>query len=132
MMRQKKTSRVSYTDPPPPHGGHVCRPIATIFKLILDVNKTNVFTKFHDDCAKYVTSRVFTTNVLTTFHENWTTNVTSRVFTYFHNIHLEKTAPPPGGHVFPSIWTIFELFHDDWFRYSLMRKTAPPTGGHVF
>ncbi|KAH3712478.1 hypothetical protein DPMN_072182 [Dreissena polymorpha] len=26
-----------------------------------------------------------------------------RLFTFFHYIHIEKTAPPPGGHVFPPI-----------------------------
>ncbi|KAH3884107.1 hypothetical protein DPMN_008080 [Dreissena polymorpha] len=84
----------------PPTGGHVFSPIWTIFELVRDINKTNVFTNFHDNWAKIVTSRVFTshviqltgtifelnslikeTNVLTKFHENWAKNVTSRVFT---------------------------------------------------
>ncbi|KAH3833326.1 hypothetical protein DPMN_106632 [Dreissena polymorpha] len=56
----------------PPPCGYVFSPIWTIFKLVRDINKTNVFTKFHDDWAKIVTSRVFT----------------------------RKTAPPTGGHVF--------------------------------
>ncbi|KAH3720247.1 hypothetical protein DPMN_063144 [Dreissena polymorpha] len=72
----------------------------------LYIYKTNLFTKFHDDWAKNVTSRVNLpppppgshviqltgtifqlnsrikkTNVLTKFHENWAKNVTSRVFT---------------------------------------------------
>ncbi|KAH3894095.1 hypothetical protein DPMN_018253 [Dreissena polymorpha] len=139
-----------------------------------DINKTNVLTNFHDDWAKIVTSRVLTsyviqltgtifklnshikeTNVLIKFHENWAKTVTSRVLTCFHYIHIEKNAPPTGGHVFSPIWTIFELirdinktnvvtnFHDDWakivtsrvltrFLYSQITKTAPPTGGHVF
>ncbi|KAH3790506.1 hypothetical protein DPMN_168708 [Dreissena polymorpha] len=42
-------------------------------------------------------------------HENWAKNVTSRVFTCFHYIHIEKYAPPTGGHVFSPIWAIFEL-----------------------
>ncbi|KAH3861275.1 hypothetical protein DPMN_024202 [Dreissena polymorpha] len=66
------------------------------------------------------------THVLTKFHEHWTKNVTSNVIPCFYYIHIEKTAPPPGGHVFSPIWTIFELvqeinktnvltnFHDDW------------------
>ncbi|KAH3776639.1 hypothetical protein DPMN_178070 [Dreissena polymorpha] len=62
------------------------------------IYKTNHFTKFHDDWAKNVTSRE--TNVLTKFHENWAKHVTSRVFTCFHYIHIEKNAPPTGGHVF--------------------------------
>ncbi|KAH3783303.1 hypothetical protein DPMN_161238 [Dreissena polymorpha] len=105
----------------------------TIFKLTADINKFKLFTKFYDDWAKHVTSRVkmqppdnHETNVRTKFHENWAKNVTSRVFTCCHDIHIEKTAPPTGGHVFSSIWTIFELvpdinktnlltkFHNDW------------------
>ncbi|KAH3819769.1 hypothetical protein DPMN_121513 [Dreissena polymorpha] len=139
---------------------------------------------FHDDSAKIVTSRVFTrktapptgghvfqrtettfelnqhnikANILTKFHENWANNVTCRVFTCFHYIHIEKNAPPTGGHVFSPIWTIFELvrdinktnvltnFHDDWAKivtsrvftrenchYIHIEKNSPPTGGHVF
>ncbi|KAH3790900.1 hypothetical protein DPMN_169108 [Dreissena polymorpha] len=67
--------------------------------LARDIYKTNLLTKFHNDWAKNVTSRVHViqltgtifkvnshineTNVLTKFHENWVKNVTSRVFTYF-------------------------------------------------
>ncbi|KAH3723714.1 hypothetical protein DPMN_049508 [Dreissena polymorpha] len=181
----------------PPTGGHVFSPIWTIFKLFLDINKTNVLTNFHDDWAKIVTSRVFTshviqltgtifelnshikeTNVLTTFHENWAKNVTSRtifelvrdinktnVLTNFHDdwaktvtsrVFTRKTAPPPpGSHVIQLTGTIFELnshiketnvltkFHENWaknvtsrvstcFHYIHIEKNAPPTGGHVF
>ncbi|KAH3776089.1 hypothetical protein DPMN_177502 [Dreissena polymorpha] len=115
---------------------------------------------FHDDWAKIsnviqltgtifeLNSHIKETNVLNKFHENWAKNVTSRVFTCFHYIHIEKNAPPTGGHVFSPIWTIFELvrdinktnvltnFHDDWAKIVtskvFTRKTAPPTGGHVF
>ncbi|KAH3897675.1 hypothetical protein DPMN_021868 [Dreissena polymorpha] len=119
---------------------------------------------FYDDWTKNVTSRVHViqmtgtifklnshikeTNVLTKFHENWAKNVTSRVFTCFHYVHIEKNAPPTGGHVFSPIWIIFELirdinktnvltnFHDDWAKIVtsrvFTRKTAPPTGGHIF
>ncbi|KAH3776766.1 hypothetical protein DPMN_178198 [Dreissena polymorpha] len=113
---------------------------------------------FHDDWANNVTSRtrtIFSLNfriketiVLTKFHEHWAKNVTSREFTCFHYIHIEKNAQPTGGHVFPPIWTIFELtqdinktnvltnFHDDWAKIVtsrvFTRKTAPPTGSHVF
>ncbi|KAH3867253.1 hypothetical protein DPMN_030379 [Dreissena polymorpha] len=84
--------------------------ISTIFKLVQEINKTNVLTNFHDDWAKIVTSRVFTrktalptgghvfqwtighkifnldrdfieTKFLTNFHEDRTINVASRVFT---------------------------------------------------
>ncbi|KAH3809085.1 hypothetical protein DPMN_137448 [Dreissena polymorpha] len=115
----------------PPTGGHVFSPIRTIFKLVRDINKTNVLTNFHDDWAKSVTSRVFTrhvirltgtifelnshikeTNVLTKFHENWAKNATSRVFTCFHDLRIEKNAAPTGGHVFSPIRTIFKLVRD--------------------
>ncbi|KAH3728358.1 hypothetical protein DPMN_054312 [Dreissena polymorpha] len=61
---------------------------------------------------------IIRTNVLTKFHEDWTINLTS----------TEKTAPPPGGHVFLPTGIIFELvkdligthvptkFHDDWTK----------------
>ncbi|KAH3803029.1 hypothetical protein DPMN_156727 [Dreissena polymorpha] len=107
--------------------GHAFLPIRTIFELNCHIQKTHVQTKFH---------------------EHWTKNVTSRVFPCFHYLHIEKTAPPPGGNVFSPIWTIFELvqeinktnvltnFHDDWAKIVtsrvFTRKTAPPTGGHVF
>ncbi|KAH3838479.1 hypothetical protein DPMN_111889 [Dreissena polymorpha] len=104
--------------------------------------KTNVLTKFHENWAKNVTSRVEKcpacghvfpsistifelvrdinkTNVLTNFHDDWAKIVTSRVFT-------RKTAPPTGGHVFQPTGTTFELdqhiikaniltkLHEDW------------------
>ncbi|KAH3797548.1 hypothetical protein DPMN_151131 [Dreissena polymorpha] len=114
----------------PPTGGHVFSPIWTIFELIRDINKTKE------------------THFLTKFHQNWAKNVTCTVFTCLHYIHIEKNAPPTGGHVFSPIWTIFELvrdinksnvltnFHDDWAKIVTSRvftsKSAPPTGGHVF
>ncbi|KAH3793324.1 hypothetical protein DPMN_146832 [Dreissena polymorpha] len=64
----------------------------------------------------------------TKFHENWAKNVTSRVFACFHYIHIKKYAMPTGGHVFSPIWTFFELvrdinktnvltnFYDDWAK----------------
>ncbi|KAH3879309.1 hypothetical protein DPMN_003211 [Dreissena polymorpha] len=83
----------------PPTGGHVFSPIR-IFELVRDINKTNVLMNFHDDWTKIVTSRVFT-------RENC------------HYIHIEKNAPPTGGHVF---------HRSGPFSNS---KTVPPTGGHV-
>ncbi|KAH3867998.1 hypothetical protein DPMN_031134 [Dreissena polymorpha] len=144
---------------------------SAIFQLVQENNKTNAKyvtsiktapppdSHFHDDWAKIhviqlygtifqLNSRIKETNVLTEFHENWANNVTLRVFTCFHFIHIEKNAPPTGGHVFSPIWTIFKLvrhinktnvlinFHDDWSKIVtsrvFTRKTAPPTGGHVF
>ncbi|KAH3735668.1 hypothetical protein DPMN_042203 [Dreissena polymorpha] len=87
------------------------------------INKTNIFTK---KLCPHPGSHE--TNVQTKFHENWAKNVTSRVLTCFHSIHIEKNAPPTGSHVFSPIWTIFELvreinktnvltnFHDDWAK----------------
>ncbi|KAH3725059.1 hypothetical protein DPMN_050888 [Dreissena polymorpha] len=56
------------------------QPIGTIFELIQDIIQTNILPKFHDDM---------------------TINVASRV-------PIMKNAPPPGGHVFQSIGTIFK------------------------
>ncbi|KAH3748178.1 hypothetical protein DPMN_182616 [Dreissena polymorpha] len=119
----------------PPPSSHVIQLTGTIFKL---------------------NSRIKETNVLSKFHENWAKNVTSIVFTCFHYIHIEKNAPPTGGHVFSPISTIFQLirdinktnvltnFHGDWAKivtsrvftrenchYIHIEKNAPPTG-HVF
>ncbi|KAH3721311.1 hypothetical protein DPMN_064231 [Dreissena polymorpha] len=73
---------------------HVIQLTRTIFKLNSHIKETNVLTKFHENCAKNVTSRVFTyineTNVLTNFHDDWAKIVTSIVFTS-HVIQLTKT-----------------------------------------
>ncbi|KAH3876079.1 hypothetical protein DPMN_039359 [Dreissena polymorpha] len=105
---------------PPPHS-HVFPPIMTIFELVRDTYKIY---------AKNVTSRVkmtprggHKTHVLTKFHEDWTKHVTSRVFTCFHYIHIEKTAPPLGGH-----------FHDYWAEIVTSRvftRNAPTPGVHL-
>ncbi|KAH3754284.1 hypothetical protein DPMN_188950 [Dreissena polymorpha] len=116
----------------PPTGGHVFSLIPTIFKLVPDINKTNVLTNFYDDWAKIVTSRVFTrkkcpdhwrpcfitdldhfrthprhqlNQCFTNFHDDWAKIVTSRVFT-------RKTAPPTGGRVFQRIGATFKLNQD--------------------
>ncbi|KAH3733910.1 hypothetical protein DPMN_040349 [Dreissena polymorpha] len=74
----------------PNPGGHVFSPIWTIIELVRDINETNVLTKFHDDWANIVTSRVFTRFLYS--HRNtasppgghdWASNVTSTVFTSF-------------------------------------------------
>ncbi|KAH3790170.1 hypothetical protein DPMN_168365 [Dreissena polymorpha] len=99
----------------PPTGSHVFSPIWTIFKLVREINKTNVLTNFHDDWANIVTSSVYNHVIQLTrtiFELNSTKNVTSRVFTCFHYIHIEKNAPPTGRHVFSPIWTIFELVRE--------------------
>ncbi|KAH3880479.1 hypothetical protein DPMN_004393 [Dreissena polymorpha] len=70
------------------------------------------------------------------FHEDWEKNVSSRLFTCCHYIHIKKTAPLPGGHVFSLIMTIFKLVRDIHITNakhvtSRVKKTPPP-GGHVF
>ncbi|KAH3887106.1 hypothetical protein DPMN_011121 [Dreissena polymorpha] len=96
----------------PPPGSHVIQLTGTIFQL--------------NSCIKE-------TIVLTKFHENWAKNVTSRVFTCFHYIHIEKNAPPTGGHVFSPIPTIFKtLFTRENCHYIHIEKNVPPTGSHVF
>ncbi|KAH3692140.1 hypothetical protein DPMN_193953 [Dreissena polymorpha] len=115
---------------------HVIQLTGTIFKLNSHIKETNVLTKFHENWAKNVTSRVFTyiikTNVLTNFHGDWAKIVTSRVFT-------RKAAPPPGSHRN----NVLTKLHENWaknvtsrvftcFHYMHIEKNAPPTGGHVF
>ncbi|KAH3863646.1 hypothetical protein DPMN_026634 [Dreissena polymorpha] len=90
-------------------------------------------------------SRIEETNVLSKFHENWAKNVTFTVFTCFHYIHIEKNAPPTGGHVFSLIPTIFKLvpdinktnvltnFHDDWAKIVSSRVfTSPANWGPCY
>ncbi|KAH3885100.1 hypothetical protein DPMN_009089 [Dreissena polymorpha] len=106
----------------PPTGGHVFSPIWTIFELIQDINKTNVLTNFHDDLAKIVTSRLFirktappSSHVIQQTGTIFKLNSYKKekiVFTCYQYIHIEKNAPPTGGHVFSPIWTIFELVRD--------------------
>ncbi|KAH3731029.1 hypothetical protein DPMN_057034 [Dreissena polymorpha] len=121
----------------PPLGSHVFQAKVTIFKLIQDIIATNLLTKFHEDRKINVASRVLTRkkcpapwrpyiigmNLLTKFH-----------FILALHSHIKKNAPPPGGHVFSPIWTVF--FHEDWAQIVtsrvFTRNTAPPPGGHVF
>ncbi|KAH3706903.1 hypothetical protein DPMN_066294 [Dreissena polymorpha] len=102
--------------------GHIFQRTRIIFKPNQAIIETNVMTKFREELTINVTSRVLTgafspklprpltgtilelsrhiirTNVLTKFHEDLTKK---RL--------LEKTAPPPGGHVFCNL-----PFHEDW------------------
>ncbi|KAH3741187.1 hypothetical protein DPMN_047907 [Dreissena polymorpha] len=61
---------------------------------------------------------------------------TSRVFTCFQYLHIEKTAPPRCSLVFSPLWTIFELFHDEWAKIItsrvFTRNTALRHSRHVF
>ncbi|KAH3849149.1 hypothetical protein DPMN_091545 [Dreissena polymorpha] len=78
--------------------------------------------KFHDPSHK--------TNVLSKFHENWAKKVTSTVFTCFHYIHIEKNAPPTGGHDFHRSRP-FSNSSETSIKPIRIKKTAPPTGGHT-
>ncbi|KAH3861278.1 hypothetical protein DPMN_024205 [Dreissena polymorpha] len=139
----------------PPSGGHVFPHIMTIFELVRDIYKidtNNVTSRVkmtHSGDHVFLPIRTIfklnrhiqKTHVLTEFHEDWTKIVISRVFTCFHSIHIDKTAPPPGGHVFSPILTIFKLIrdineinvltkvHNDW---AINVNTTPPPGGRVF
>ncbi|KAH3876449.1 hypothetical protein DPMN_000292 [Dreissena polymorpha] len=89
----------------PPPGGHVFQPTSIIFELIQDIIKMNILTKFHEDQA---------------------INVASRVLTRFFYSDIRKNAPPIGSHIFQANVTIFEViqdiieiniltkFHEDW------------------
>ncbi|KAH3788518.1 hypothetical protein DPMN_166663 [Dreissena polymorpha] len=135
------------------HGGNVLQQIGTIFELVQDIIGTNLLKKFHEDPIINVASTVLTRQIFMTHNGRQT--IDKRLFKCFHYIHIEKIAPPPGGQVFPPIWTIFELnrhiqkthvltkFHEDWiknvtsrlftcFHYIRLVKSAPPPGGHVF
>ncbi|KAH3782584.1 hypothetical protein DPMN_160501 [Dreissena polymorpha] len=125
---------------------------SAIFQLVREINKTNcsITRKTALPWRPYeikLPPGSHETNVLTKFHENWAKNVTSRVFTYFHYTCREK-CPAHWWPCFSPIWTIFDLvrdinntnvlsnFHDNWAKIVtssvFTRKTAPPTGGHVF
>ncbi|KAH3773154.1 hypothetical protein DPMN_174509 [Dreissena polymorpha] len=100
--------------------------------------------KFHDPRQNCPPPSSHETNVLSKFDENWAKNVTSTLFTCFNYIHIEKNAPPTGGHVFSPIPTIFKLVRDinktntsrvftrENCHNIHIEKNAPPTGGHVF
>ncbi|KAH3822039.1 hypothetical protein DPMN_123808 [Dreissena polymorpha] len=129
---------------------HLSNQAKNVTSIVFD-HKVSLYTRktapppgshFHDVWAKIhviqltetffqLNSRIMETNVLTRFHENWAKNVTSRVFTCFHYIHIEKNAPPTGGHVFSPILTIFELSEKSIKPIVFTRKTAPPTGSHL-
>ncbi|KAH3804664.1 hypothetical protein DPMN_132952 [Dreissena polymorpha] len=130
----------------PPTGGHVFQWTGTTFKLNQHIIKTNILTKdllltkFYEDRTINVASRDGQRPVKIAHLSNQAKNVTSRetnVLTKFHkdlnkNLTSRETAPPPGGHVFSQIWTIFELFYDDWAKIVNSRvNTALPPGGHL-
>ncbi|KAH3834679.1 hypothetical protein DPMN_108012 [Dreissena polymorpha] len=124
-----------------PHGGNVFQQTRTIFELVQDIIGTNLLTKFHEDPTINVASTVFTRQIFMTHNRRRTIDKSIRKY-------VQKTAPPPGGHVFSPIWPIFELvrdintinvltkFHDDWEKIVtsrvFTRNTAQPPSGHLF
>ncbi|KAH3719906.1 hypothetical protein DPMN_062790 [Dreissena polymorpha] len=93
------TSRVKKTLP---HGGNVFLPIQTIFELNCRIQvRSRSLTQVNRSRDGYGLCN-FETNVVTKFHEDWEKNVSNRLFTCFHYKHIDKTAPPPFGHVFPT------------------------------
>ncbi|KAH3878930.1 hypothetical protein DPMN_002831 [Dreissena polymorpha] len=75
-------------------------------KVLTSVHKLNGHVVFALS-ANNVTSRV--SHVFSRIRTIFKLNHRIQLFTCFHYIHIEKTAPPPDGHVFPPIMTIFEL-----------------------
>ncbi|KAH3853109.1 hypothetical protein DPMN_095632 [Dreissena polymorpha] len=150
-----------------PTGGHVFQQTRTTFELNKDltknvtsrvftyINETNVLTKFHDDWAKIVTSRVNTapppgghvfqwtetifelnqhiikTNILTKLYKDWASNVTSTVFTSF-KLSRSIIGTNRGLRAKREI----KVFHEDRkinvASRVLTRKNALPPGSHVF
>ncbi|KAH3857851.1 hypothetical protein DPMN_100466 [Dreissena polymorpha] len=116
----------------PSPSSHVIQLTGTIFELNSRIKETNVLSKFHENWTKNVTSTRKMPRPLAAmffhrsrpFHDDWAKIVTSRVFTRenCHYIHIEKNAPPTGGHencpqptgghVFQLIGTTFELNQD--------------------
>ncbi|KAH3715829.1 hypothetical protein DPMN_058542 [Dreissena polymorpha] len=84
-------SHINKNTPPP--GDHVFQPTGIIFELIQDMIGINLLTKFHED---------------------WAINVVSRVLTRFYYSHLRKNAPPLGSHVFQANTNLLTKFHEDW------------------
>ncbi|KAH3880341.1 hypothetical protein DPMN_004254 [Dreissena polymorpha] len=96
----------------PPTGGHVFSRIWTIFKLVRDINKTNVLTNFHDDWSKIVTSRVFTRFFYSQIRKTATIYVWKKCPAHWRPLFTRKTALPTGGHVSQQTETTFELNQD--------------------
>ncbi|KAH3706853.1 hypothetical protein DPMN_066243 [Dreissena polymorpha] len=108
----------------PLHGGHVFPPIMTIFELANNVTSRVIMTPHSG-------GHVFSP-IRTIFELNRHIEKTHGLIK-FHYIHIEKTAPPLGGHI--SMKPMF----DQVSRWAIIvtsrvftRNTAPPPGGHVF
>ncbi|KAH3784911.1 hypothetical protein DPMN_162983 [Dreissena polymorpha] len=113
---------------------HVFQQTVNIKEHGLDIIKTNVVNKFHEDFTTNMTSRVLTRKTAPPpcgqFSCRLEYNVTSRPY--------KETAAPPGGHIRQKNDTSRVLtrktaqppgrhFHEDW----TIIKTALPPGRHV-
>ncbi|KAH3832853.1 hypothetical protein DPMN_106149 [Dreissena polymorpha] len=126
--------------------------LKTIFQLVQEIIKTNAKKCDFYSVTRFL-SNIYKTNLFTKFHYDWAKNVTSRVFTsFFYYINKRQgtklSQNQPGGlhhqsnnhHVIQLTGTIFEFnfriketnvltkFHENWAK----NKNAPPTGGHFF
>ncbi|KAH3871134.1 hypothetical protein DPMN_034328 [Dreissena polymorpha] len=106
---------------------HVFQPTGAIFEFVQDIIGTNLLTKFYEDQ---------TINAASNVKNAPPADAHISLGQIFLSRLTRKNAPPPGGHVFQPIRTIFELFHEDRTitvaPIVLTRKNAPPPGGHVF
>ncbi|KAH3866283.1 hypothetical protein DPMN_029343 [Dreissena polymorpha] len=94
----------------PPFYSHVLQANIIIFELIQDIIKTNLLTTFHEDWKINGASKVLTRQILTPHNARRTTHDGQKAITHSATLNrTQKTAPPPGGHVFPPNMTIFEL-----------------------
>ncbi|KAH3882728.1 hypothetical protein DPMN_006672 [Dreissena polymorpha] len=127
----------------PPTGGHVFHRSGPFSNSVLTSHVIQLTGTIFE-----LKSHIKETYVLTKFHENWAKNVTSRVFTCFHYYTYREKCPAHWRPYFSPIWTISKLvrninktnaltnFHDDWAKIVtsrlFTRKTAPPPpGSHV-
>ncbi|KAH3790142.1 hypothetical protein DPMN_168337 [Dreissena polymorpha] len=105
-----------------PPVGHGLSPIWTIFELVRDINKTNVLTKFHDDLAKIVTSRVFTRNTApppAAIFELSRGIYGTNVLTKFHEDQFLAASHAPQGHC-----RTFKDLHKSTLRYTAAERST--------
>ncbi|KAH3844653.1 hypothetical protein DPMN_086912 [Dreissena polymorpha] len=95
-----------------------------------NIIKTNLLTKFHENPAINVAATALTRQIFMTHNGRQT--IDKRHTITVHSINSHVFTIYYGGHVFSPIWTIIELFHNDWVKIVTSRvNTAPPPGGHL-
>ncbi|KAH3841930.1 hypothetical protein DPMN_115417 [Dreissena polymorpha] len=148
------TSRVVTRKNAPPPGDHVFHPTGTNFELVQDLIGTYLLTKFNEDRAINVPSKVLTRQMLTP-HDGQKGITKAHQEHFVLRVLTRKNVPPPRGHVFQQTSTIFKLiqyimktyvlakFYDNKtinmtsrvltrVYYSHIRKTTTLPGCHVF